>query len=282
MERTGRGHAKSTRRTGSRGELYAPHRARTTDLWTGPSASTGRTDPHPRPAPLRDGVPVLLIPRVLAVLAGSAALVLPPVGSVAAASTWVLPLAGAAEVTRPFDPPSDPYGTGHRGVDLAGRPGQPVLAAGEGTVTFAAPLAGRGVLTVSHAGGLRTTYEPVSATVTVGALLHPGDRIGTLDAGHAGCPAAACLHWGLRAGEVYLDPMSLLGGPVRLLPTDGPATSGAGRAADDTREDIAGVGPFGGDDGPGRVTTGAGVLAIAVAGAALATRPRSPPGGHPP
>jgi hypothetical protein len=34
-----------------------------------------------------------------------------------------------------------------------------------------------------------------------------------------GCPVAACLHWGLRRGEVYLDPLSLLAPPeVRLLP----------------------------------------------------------------
>jgi hypothetical protein len=39
-----------------------------------------------------------------------------------------------------------------------------------------------------------------------------------VDAGHPGCPAAACLHWGLRRGEVYLDPMLLLGFRVRLLP----------------------------------------------------------------
>jgi hypothetical protein len=30
---------------------------------------------------------------------------------------------------------------------------------------------------------------------------------------------AACLHWGLRSGALYLDPLILLGlGPVRLLP----------------------------------------------------------------
>jgi len=30
---------------------------------------------------------------------------------------------------------------------------------------------------------------------------------------------AACLHWGLLQGDVYLDPLALLGlGRVRLLP----------------------------------------------------------------
>ncbi|MGB9378928.1 MAG: peptidoglycan DD-metalloendopeptidase family protein, partial [Mycobacteriales bacterium] len=97
--------------------------------------------------------------------------------------------------------------------------GLPVLAAGNGIVGYAGSLAGRGVVTVLHAGGLRTTYEPVVASV------HPGDRVarggvlGVLAAGHPGCPVAACLHWGLLRGETYLDPLSLLGdGQVRLLP----------------------------------------------------------------
>ena len=48
-----------------------------------------------------------------------------------------------------------------------------------------------------------------------------GSPIGALAAGHAGCPRAACLHWGLRRGEAYLDPLALLRPPrVRLLPWD--------------------------------------------------------------
>jgi murein DD-endopeptidase MepM/ murein hydrolase activator NlpD len=46
-----------------------------------------------------------------------------------------------------------------------------------------------------------------------------GDLIGTLTSGHAGCPVQACLHWGLRRGQSYLDPLGLLRPPrVRLLP----------------------------------------------------------------
>ena len=39
------------------------------------------------------------------------------------------------------------------------------------------------------------------------------------------CLPAACLHWGLRAGDTYLDPLQLVGGPmpVRLLPLDSAA-----------------------------------------------------------
>ncbi|RBY82184.1 M23 family peptidase [Geodermatophilus sp. TF02-6] len=130
---------------------------------------------------------------------------------------WQRPVDGA--VTRPFDPPPDRYGAGHRGVDLAGSPGSAVLAAGDGVVAFAGMVAGRPVVSVDHAGGLRTTYEPVDPTVGAGQVVTRGSPLGTLAAGHAGCPAAACLHWGLRRGQTYLDPLGLLEPPeVRLLP----------------------------------------------------------------
>ncbi len=152
-------------------------------------------------------------------------LLLPAGGAVAApgvlddvpAGLWARPVEGS--VTRPFDPPPDRYGAGHRGADLAGAPGSPVLAAGDGVVVFAGMVAGRPVVSVDHAGGLRTTYEPVDAVVGAGQPVARGTVLGTLAGGHAGCPVAACLHWGLRRGEVYLDPLSLLEPPeVRLLP----------------------------------------------------------------
>ena len=135
--------------------------------------------------------------------------------------TWPL---SPAPVVRSFDPPPQPWLAGHRGADLAGAPGAPVVSAGPGTVLFAGVVAGRGVVSIGHPGGLRTTYEPVAATVRAGDGVRAGDPIGTLAAGHPGCPAAACLHWGLRRGEAYLDPLALLGrGRVRLLPLARPA-----------------------------------------------------------
>src|SRR5688500_3101813 len=71
-----------------------------------------------------------------------------------AGAVW--PLAGEPRVTRRFTPPPTPYGRGHRGVDLAGPAGTQVSAARAGTVSFAAVLAGRGVVVVAHPDGLRT------------------------------------------------------------------------------------------------------------------------------
>jgi murein DD-endopeptidase MepM/ murein hydrolase activator NlpD len=138
----------------------------------------------------------------------------------APAVRWVAPL-DRLEVVRRFDPPASDYGPGHRGVDLAGAAGDVVRAAGAGVVSFAADLAGRGVVVVRH-GELRTTYEPVTPLVEVGDEVAAGEALGKLATGrpHPGRPeAGARLHWGLRRGDDYLDPLALLGlGPVRLYP----------------------------------------------------------------
>jgi murein DD-endopeptidase MepM/ murein hydrolase activator NlpD len=165
------------------------------------------------------GVPA----RLLLVVLLACAAVLAPAPAVAEpaarVASWTSPLGNPPEVTRPFAPPPSPYGPGHRGADLAGVPGDVVAAAGDGVVVFAGMVAGRPVVSVEHAGGLRTTYEPVDPAVAAGQAVTRGSPLGTLLAGHGGCPAAACLHWGLRRGEVYLDPLSLLLPPrVRLLP----------------------------------------------------------------
>ncbi|WP_405177438.1 M23 family metallopeptidase [Nocardia sp. NBC_01377] len=135
------------------------------------------------------------------------------------------PLRPRPQVERRFDKPARDWLPGHRGVDLAGVPGQDVLAAGSGIVVFAGEVAGRPVVSIDHPGGLRTTYEPVRARVSIGSRVGRGSGIGELDAGHEGCAAAACLHWGLRreAGartpREYLDPLALLHlSPLRLKP----------------------------------------------------------------
>ena len=128
------------------------------------------------------------------------------------------PLQPRPQVVARFDPPDQPWGEGHRGVDLAGRPGQVVRSALPGRVVFAGRIAGRGVVAVGH-GSTRTTYEPVAATVQVGDEVPAGGSIGTLELTGSHCFPRACLHWGWRRGEVYLDPLRLVGaGPVRLLP----------------------------------------------------------------
>ena len=142
----------------------------------------------------------------------------PPARAADVDPVGVWPLRPRPEVVRGFDPPEVTWGSGHRGVDLAGWPGQEVLAALAGTVTFAGMLAGRGVVVVAH-GDTRTTYEPVLATVDVGTRVAQGARIGRLTYARSHCLPRACLHWGWLRDETYLDPLGLVGArPVRLLP----------------------------------------------------------------
>lgn len=148
---------------------------------------------------------------------------------VPAAGVW--PLEPVPAVVAEFRPPATRYAAGHRGVDLAARPGQVVRAAVGGRVTYAGSLAGRGVVVVDH-GPTRTTYEPVRATVGVGTVVGAGDAIGRLEAVGSHCAPAVCLHWGLLEGDAYLDPLTLVGaGPVRLLPLEGLPAAGPPRAA---------------------------------------------------
>lgn len=148
----------------------------------------------------------------------------PPAGSFG----WPLP--GFPAVVRAFEAPAHRFGPGHRGVDLAAETGTPVLAAGAGTVVFAGPVAGRGVVSIDHVGGLRTTYEPVSPIVRAGDVVARGQQIGTVQAGHPGCAAclhSGVLHWGVRRGMDYLDPLRLLTlGRLRLLPWEDDPGSG--------------------------------------------------------
>jgi murein DD-endopeptidase MepM/ murein hydrolase activator NlpD len=112
-------------------------------------------------------------------------------------------------------------------VDLSAPAGSPVRAVAPGRVSFAGRVAGRGVVSVDLTGtDLRTTYEPVTASVHEGDEVRAGQTVGTVQPAGSHCPTA-CVHWGLLRGRTYLDPLSLLPpwllhrGPPRLLPVLG-------------------------------------------------------------
>ncbi|MDQ1482687.1 MAG: hypothetical protein QOF35_763, partial [Actinomycetota bacterium] len=133
--------------------------------------------------------------------------------------SFVWPLSPRPEVLRPFEQPLHEWSRGHRGVDLLAALGQPVLSAGQGVVAFSGVVAGRGVVTVRHSGGLRTTYEPVDDRLESGASVARGARIGVLSPAPGHCAPQTCLHWGAISGRSYQDPLTLLGfGPPILLP----------------------------------------------------------------
>lgn len=185
-------------------------------------------------------LPLLAAPATAAPLNGEGVRALPAAGvatdgATDPVGTW--PLHPDPPVVHGFDPPSSPWGAGHRGVDLLGRPGQPVRSALPGTVSYAGVLAGRGVVVVSH-GATRTTYQPVAAAadLAVGDPVGAGERLGVLEAAGSHCAPRSCLHWGWLEGTTYLDPLRLVGlGPVRLLPFLGEGTAPTGVTAPVTR-----------------------------------------------
>jgi murein DD-endopeptidase MepM/ murein hydrolase activator NlpD len=132
------------------------------------------------------------------------------------------PVPGA--VVRGFEQPATAYSAGHRGVDLGTAPAESIHADADGTVSFSGTLAGRGIVVLVHADGVRTEFEPVHPLVKRGASVARGDVIATIDGTHAGCAPDRCLHWGARRGRVYFDPLLLLRplGVVRLLPAQPP------------------------------------------------------------
>lgn len=139
-------------------------------------------------------------------------------GSVQQHARWRWPLDPRPGVLRRFERPATAYGPGHRGLDLGGTQGQRVSAVADGIVSHAGVIDGRGTVSVTHANGLRSTYEPIDAIVKAGDAVKAGDLLGHLTSG-GHCGPAACLHLGALRGRNYLDPLILLApGRVILLP----------------------------------------------------------------
>lgn len=170
------------------------------------------------PGAVRAGNPVPAVASVRgpALLAAEVA---PP-----APGSYAWPVLGP--VLRPFEAPATPFGPGHRGIDIGASVGTPVRAAQGGVVAFAGAVAGSLFVSIDHADGVRTTYSWVSAVLVVpGQLVARGQVIARTGQGHPDSTASH-LHFGARVGDVYLDPMLLLGprsvvGLVHLAPLEG-------------------------------------------------------------
>jgi len=141
-------------------------------------------------------------------------------------------------VVDPFRPPATPYGAGNRGIDYATVPGTPVGAAASGQVVFAGRV-GTGLhVVVLHGDGLRTSSSFLaSVAVRRGQMVTAGETLGT---------TGASLHFGVRAGHAYLDPMLLFGdgaGPVavHLVPDDERAMGSVAAERDGLRRILGGL-----------------------------------------
>lgn len=179
---------------------------------------------HPRSRGMRRRASLLV--ACAAIVACTAIAVGPAPVAVAGDPPWRAPVRGP--VVRGFVEPATRFGAGHRGVDFAAEPAAEVVAAGRGSVVFAGDVAGGLHVVVLHRGGVRTSYSFLrDAAVAEGEVVEPGTVVG-----HAGGPDpdgehAGVVHFGVRIGERYVDPMLLfrpgdLRDRVRLVPTDAP------------------------------------------------------------
>lgn len=126
-----------------------------------------------------------------------------------AAGTWTWPVTGP--VIRGFDPPASPYGSGHRGIDIATPAGSVAVAPADGRVSFAGPVGGRLFLTIDHGGGLESTFSWVSALlVRRGDLVVQGQPVVRTGGGHTG-DLIPNLHLGMKLNDAYVNPLDYLG-----------------------------------------------------------------------
>ena len=64
-----------------------------------------------------------------------------------------------------------------------------------------------------------STGEPVASSLSAGATVTQGQPVATVAGTPGHCAPATCLHWGVLRGDVYLDPLALVGAVrVVLLP----------------------------------------------------------------
>jgi Peptidase family M23 len=124
---------------------------------------------------------------------------------------WQPPVSGPVE--RGFEPPARQYGPGHLGVDYAVAPGTIVRAAGAGVVAFAGTVGGAVHVVVAHSNGLRTSYSFLAS-----ALVHRGQTVGVgQPVGRSGGKGTnhdgGVVHFGLRVGNTYVDPLLLFRPP---------------------------------------------------------------------
>jgi len=137
--------------------------------------------------------------------------------SIVATLILIPPIPGAQQV-KDFDLPIKAFSSGHRGVDYLATFNSPVIAAADGVISHAGLIANRWTITVTH-NNLRTTYEPVKPIIKFGEFVKQGQLIGYLQQNGSHCFPESCLHFGLKEGKTYLNPLiNNLKNYPRLLP----------------------------------------------------------------
>ncbi len=122
----------------------------------------------------------------------------------------------SAPISLPFDAPACTYCTGHRILEYDTASGSPVVAVTPGVVVFVGVVAGTRYLAVQDDDGLRATYGMLASVAAPrGSLVKRGDVIAS---------TTDHFSFGLRLGDLYLDPAPFIGTVsrrARLVPSNG-------------------------------------------------------------
>lgn len=129
------------------------------------------------------------------------------------------PTSRASDITSTFGVRLDPFlrqPAMHTGIDFRGETGDPVYAAGAGTIVQAERNGGYGLMVeVDHGNGLTTRYAHLSAiAVSEGARVVPGQLIGRI--GSTGRSTGPHLHYEVRLQGEAADPQRFLRAGLRL------------------------------------------------------------------
>lgn len=132
-------------------------------------------------------------------------------------------------VVRGFEKAIGSYGEGgHQGIDIAAPRGTVVVAAADGTVAWTGELPRGRFVSISHAGGVRTTYLDLDAiSVTQGQRISRGQQLGTLFGTRDLSSSATHLHFDACMNGSPVDPRLLIhgfdtGSYIRLCPVQRP------------------------------------------------------------
>lgn len=182
-------------------------------------ARIARSRPHPSQGKRGHRRAVLL---ALAALAMASAVLFTEVPSARAGTSQdaLSPPVQPFTVERLASLPPQPWRAGHRGVDLVAAAGAAVTSPAAGVVSYVGFVVNRPVLSIRHAGGLVSSFEPIDSTAVVGDIVVAGQTVGTVAQEPRHCSPNRCLHWGLRLNGRYVDPLDYLEGfgAVVLLP----------------------------------------------------------------
>jgi murein DD-endopeptidase MepM/ murein hydrolase activator NlpD len=183
------------------------------------SAAAGIRAPAIAAVPLWVRRCLTILGAALAVISVSVHLTTLPAGGIESSPHWKWPVGNGPDVLRGFDKPPEPWLSGHRGVDLEASGSEDIRAPADGRVSFAGWVVGRPVLTLEHPSGLRSSFESVETDLSKGDTVSRGEVVGHVSTPWH-CDDRACLHWGVRRGEEYLNPLQFVTDlrPSVLLP----------------------------------------------------------------